>query len=70
MKTDGVSIVPPFLTSVVDGNQWTVSQPGRFTSGKTALGTHCIEFWVYTTVGIDRLDAVEKRKSPLPGTEP
>jgi hypothetical protein len=30
-------IASPFLTSAVDGGEWSASRPGRFTPG-----THCI----------------------------
>jgi len=29
-----------FLTSALDGGEWPVSHPGRFTLGKRAPGTH------------------------------
>jgi hypothetical protein len=41
------------LTSALDGNEWSASRPGRFTSRERAPGTHWIEGWV---------DAVVKRK--------
>jgi hypothetical protein len=30
-------IVPPFLTSALDGGEWSASRPGRFTPGETPL---------------------------------
>jgi hypothetical protein len=36
-------MVPPFLTSVLDGGEWSASRPGRFTSGERAPGTHWME---------------------------
>jgi hypothetical protein len=32
---------PPFFTSALDGGEWSVSRPGRFTSGETAHDTPC-----------------------------
>jgi hypothetical protein len=51
-------IAPPVLTSALDGGEWSASQPGRFTPGKIAPGTHCRGEWVGFRAG---LDAVEKR---------
>jgi hypothetical protein len=51
-------IAPPFLTSALDGWEWSASRTGRFTPGETASGTHWIESWVDPRAG---LDAVEKR---------
>jgi hypothetical protein len=34
------------LTSVLDGGEWSVSLPGRFTSREKAPGTHWIGVWV------------------------
>jgi hypothetical protein len=34
MKTQGIrGIAPPFLILALDGGQWSVSCPGRFTPG-------------------------------------
>jgi hypothetical protein len=35
-------IGPPFLTSAVDGADWSASRPCRFTPREIAPGTHCI----------------------------
>jgi hypothetical protein len=35
-----------FLTSALDGGEWSASQPGRFTPNERAPGTHCIGGWV------------------------
>jgi hypothetical protein len=48
-------IAPPFLTSALDGCEWSASGPGEI-----APGTHWIGGWVGPRVG---LDAVEKRKT-------
>jgi hypothetical protein len=35
-----------FLTSALDGVDWSDSQPGRFNSGESALSTHWTGGWV------------------------
>jgi hypothetical protein len=35
-------VTSPFLTSVLDGGEWTVSRPGRFTPEERTTGTHWI----------------------------
>jgi hypothetical protein len=52
-------IEPYFLTSALDGGEWSVSRTGRFTPGERARGTHWIGGWMGPRGG---LDAVEKRK--------
>jgi hypothetical protein len=43
MKTWGSGgIALPFLTSALDGGEWSASRPGRFISGEIAPGTHWI----------------------------
>jgi hypothetical protein len=54
------------LTSVLDGGEWSVLHPGRFTPKVRASGVHLIGSWVGSTAG---LDAVEKRKIPSPHWE-
>jgi hypothetical protein len=59
------SIAPLFLTSTLDGGEWSASRLGRFTPGEEAPGTHWIGGWVGPRAGLDALD---KRKIlPLPG---
>jgi hypothetical protein len=53
-------IAPSFLTSALDGGEWSASRPCRFAPGKGAPVTHWIGNWVGSRVG---LDAVEKRKN-------
>jgi hypothetical protein len=50
-----------FLTSPLDGSEWSASRPGRFTPG-----THWIEGYVGHTAG---LEAVAKRKILSPRQE-
>jgi hypothetical protein len=54
-------IVHEFLTSVVEGGEWSASRPDRFTPRKRAPGIHWIGGWVGTRAG---LDAVMKSRSP------
>jgi hypothetical protein len=49
-------MVPPFLTSAVDGGEWSASRPGGFISEETAHGARYVGGWVSTR---DGLDAVE-----------
>jgi hypothetical protein len=39
-------MAPLFLTSALDGGEWSSSRSGRFTSGERAPGTHSIEGWL------------------------
>jgi len=39
-------IAPAFLTSTLDGGEWSASRPGRFTLRERAPGTHWIGGWV------------------------
>jgi hypothetical protein len=63
MKTYwGVEIyLHAFLTSALDGGEWSASRPGRFTSRERAPGTHWIGGWVGLRAV---LDAVMNRKIP------
>jgi hypothetical protein len=51
--------VPTFLTSALDGGEWSVSRPCRFTPGERAHDSHWIGGWVGPRVG---LNDVEKGK--------
>jgi hypothetical protein len=61
MKTyGGVDVeIHVFLTSVLDGGEWSALRPGRFTSEERAPGTHWIGGWVGPRTG---LGDVERRK--------
>jgi hypothetical protein len=49
-----------FLTSVLDGGEWSVSRPRpRFTPGERTPGTHCTGGWVGPRAGLDT-EAIEK----------
>jgi hypothetical protein len=39
-------MAPPFLTSALDGGEWSASHPGRFTRGDGATGTH----WLFCSI--------------------
>jgi hypothetical protein len=56
-------IVPAFLTSALDGCEWSALHSGRFTPRERAPGTHCVGRWMGTRSG---LVAVMKRKIPSP----
>jgi hypothetical protein len=56
------------LTSALDGGEWLVSRPGRFTSRERGPGTHWIGGWVGPTAGLDAGE--EKNSQRLPGLEP
>jgi hypothetical protein len=58
MKTWG-SGAPPFLTSALDGREWSASRPSRFIPGDSAPGAHCIGGRVGPRAGPN---TVEKRK--------
>jgi hypothetical protein len=50
-----------YLTSALDGGEWSASRPGRFTPRERVLGTHWIGGWVGSRA---ILDVVVKRKIP------
>jgi hypothetical protein len=52
-----------FSISVLDGGEWLVSRPNRFTPGARGLGTLSLGSWVGPRAG---LDTVVKRKFPVP----
>jgi len=52
-----------FLTSALDGGDWSSSWPGSFTHRERAPGTHCTGRWVGPGTA---LNAVVKRKIPSP----
>jgi hypothetical protein len=58
-----------FLTSALDGGQWSASRLGRFTPKERAPSTHWIGGWVGPRAV---LDTAVKRKipTPPPGIEP
>jgi hypothetical protein len=58
---------PPFLTSALDGGEWSASRPGRFTPEERAPDTH----WLGHQVGPkSRSGNWGKKKLTLQGIEP
>jgi hypothetical protein len=65
MKTYGVVeiyVAPPFITSVIDGGDWSSSRPCRLT-----LGTQCIGGWAGPRAGLDLMEIL---KASFPYQEP
>jgi hypothetical protein len=58
-------IAHTFLTSALDGGEWSASRPGRFTPRERALGTHWMGGWVGPRAVLDMV----KRKIPSPRQE-
>jgi len=54
------------FNSALDGSEWSVSRPGRFTPEERSAGTRWRGGWVGPRAV---LDAVEKRKIPSPRRE-
>jgi hypothetical protein len=52
-----------YLTSALDGGEWSASSPGRFTHRERDPSTDWIGDWVGSR---DGLDTVSKRKIPSP----
>jgi hypothetical protein len=50
-----------YLTSALDGVEWSASYPDSFTPGDRVSSIHCIGGWLCHRVG---LDDVEKKSSP------
>jgi len=50
-----------FLTSALDGSEWSASHPSHFTSGVRAPSAHWMGGWVSPRAG---LDTMVKRKNP------
>jgi hypothetical protein len=55
-----------FLTSELDGGEWSDSRAGRFTPEERATGTHSTVCWVGPRAG---LDVAANRKIPAPCRE-
>jgi hypothetical protein len=52
-------ITPPFLTSALDGGEWSLSCPCLFTPGERASGTHRIGGWVGPRAGIAAMEWIK-----------
>jgi hypothetical protein len=64
----GLSLSLSFLTSALDGDEWSASRLSRFTSRERAPSTHCTGGWVGPRVVLDAV--VERELLLLPATEP
>jgi hypothetical protein len=59
-----------FLTSALDGGEWSASRPGRaITPGERTPGTHCTGGWVGPRAGLDT-EATGKILCPCRGSNP
>jgi hypothetical protein len=58
---------PPFLTSALDGGEWSASRPGRLTPEERTPSTHSTGGWVGPRTG---LDAVKRKIMTLPESNP
>jgi hypothetical protein len=47
------------LNLALDGGEWSVSHPCRFTPGETASGTDCIGGWVGPRAGMGFMENIE-----------
>jgi hypothetical protein len=56
-------IMKAYLTSALDGGEWSASRPGHFTPRERAPGTRWIGGWVGPRAV---MDAVVRRKIPSP----
>jgi hypothetical protein len=56
-----------FLTSVLDGGEWSASHPGRFTPEKRAPDTHLIRGWADPRAGLS--DVERNNFLTLPGLD-
>jgi hypothetical protein len=52
------------LTSVLDGDEWLASCPGRFTRRERAAGTHWIGGWVGPRAGLEAVVIWESVSRP------
>jgi hypothetical protein len=50
-----------FLTSKLDGGEWSASRPGRFSPRERVSGTHWIGCWVGPRPGLDVVDKVQTK---------
>jgi hypothetical protein len=50
------AVIHVFLTSELDGDEWSASGPGHFTPGEKTTGTHWIGGWVSPRTGLDEME--------------
>jgi hypothetical protein len=63
-------IASPFLISVLDGGEWSVSRTGRFTPGEREHATHWIGGWVGSRDGVDacgvrKISCLYQKSNPI-----
>jgi hypothetical protein len=58
--------VHTFLTSVLDGGEWSASRPSRFTPRERVPGNHWIGGWLGPRGGLDAM----VKKFPIPAGTP
>jgi hypothetical protein len=61
-------IAPQFLTSTLDGGEWSASLSGRFTPGDRDPGTYCIGGWMGPRSSLNAME--DTKLLPMPGIEP
>jgi hypothetical protein len=52
-------IAPPFLTSALDGGEWSISLPCRFIPADTGPCTRRVGGWMGHTAGLDVMEKKE-----------
>jgi hypothetical protein len=53
------NVGPSFLTSALDGGEWSTSRPCRFNPGETDPGSYWTRRWLGPRIG---MDVMENRK--------
>jgi hypothetical protein len=61
-------IAPAFLTSALDGGEWSASRLGRFTPGERTVGNHWVGDWVSSEAAWTLLSAY--KSCPWPDSNP
>ena len=56
----------PFMTTALEGSEWTSSYPGRYFS-RERPGTHCTGGWVGPRDGLDRCGKSRPHRNSIPG---
>jgi hypothetical protein len=49
-------IAPPFLTSALNGGEWSASRRVQYSPGEKAPATHRIGGWVDPRLGVDAVE--------------
>jgi hypothetical protein len=53
------SIDPSFLTSALDGDEWSASRPSRFIPVEVAVGTNLVWGWLVPRAGLDAVENIK-----------